>query len=203
MAALKKQGGCNYCNGSQGSLAHRDSKMANKAQCVPRRNIDGQPTRVLLKCIIKRSRIHESRRKHGKSRFLAHFQVYNSTGLDTVCSPLNVTLQPSAPSSVPREDWTMRTESVSSLVLWLEFWFSQCKATIGEWRERVRGEGIYSPVFSWHSLCRVDLDWLWPSIKDYSTSQSGPSTQLSLFRSYSSSSLPGSSNHPLSFPLKN
>lgn len=154
MAALKKQGGCNYCNGSQGSLAHRDSKMANKAQCVPRRNIDGQPTRVLLKCIIKRSRIHESRRKHGKSRFLAHFQVYNSTGLDTVCSPLNVTLQPSAPSSVPREDWTMRTESVSSLVLWLEFGFNQCKATIGEWRERVRGEGIYSPGI-------LSAGWTW------------------------------------------
>ena len=34
----------------------------------PRRNTDGQLTRVLLKCVIKSSRIHERRLKCGKSR---------------------------------------------------------------------------------------------------------------------------------------
>lgn len=47
MAELKKQRGCNYCNGSQGGLTHRDIKMANKAVFLREIEMDSQQGRYL------------------------------------------------------------------------------------------------------------------------------------------------------------
>lgn len=47
MAELKKQSGCNYCNGSQRGLTHRDIKMANKAVFLKEIEMDSQQGRYL------------------------------------------------------------------------------------------------------------------------------------------------------------
>ena len=190
----------------------------------PRRNIDGQLTRVFLKSIIKNSRIHERRLKHGKSRSIIVMvwilSVHPSTSLSILlcpketelhtrallclgaesyptlcnpmgCSPLVSPAHGDSPgrntgvgchalsrgSSQPRD----RTRSLALQVdsywpsdfscslawVWVQSMQSNSRRMAGR-RVRLR---VYVPQ---PSLCRVHLDRLWSSIKDYSTSQGGP-----------------------------
>lgn len=63
IAALKKQNGCNYCNGSQESLICGDIKMVNRAWCAQEKYSWAAKKGIAYIHNQKRSRLQERRLK--------------------------------------------------------------------------------------------------------------------------------------------